>query len=58
MRLLLNTGARRPLGRVLTLLPLGLRRLLLWCRDHLKDGSLRCGCYTYAYELNEYSPRM
>jgi len=58
LRLLLNTGVRRALGRVLTPLLLGLRRLLLWCRDHLKDGSLRCGCYTYAYELNECSPRM
>ena len=34
---------------------LGLIRLLLRCRNHLKYGALSCGCYTYAYEINECS---
>ena len=58
LRLLLNTGVRRALGRVLTPLLLGLRRLLLRGRDHLKYGALSCGCYTYAYEINECSSMM
>ena len=48
--LLHRAGVKRALGRVLTPLLLGLRRLLLWYRDHLKDGALSCGCYMYAYE--------
>jgi len=58
LRLLLSARVRRALGRVLTPLLLGLRRLLLRCRNHLKYGALSCGCYTYAYEINEYSPKM
>ena len=56
--LLLRAGVRRALGRVLTPLLLGLRRHLLWCRNHLKYGALSCGCYTYAYEINECSSMM
>ena len=48
---------RRALGRVLTPLLLGLRRLLLWCRNHLKYGALRCVCYTYAYEIMSAAQR-
>ena len=58
LALLLNTRINRALGRVLTPLLLGLRRLLLRCRNHLKDGALGRGCYTYAYEINECSPKM
>ena len=58
LRLLLDTRFNRALGRVLTPLLLGLRRLLLWCRNHLKYGALNCGCYTYAYEINECSSMM
>jgi hypothetical protein len=58
LRLLLDTRFNRALGRVLTPLFLGLRRLLLRCRNHLKYGVLSCGCYTYAYGINECSPKM
>src|SRR6185369_1278798 len=27
-------------------------------RNHLKYGALSCGCYTYAYEINECSSMM
>ena len=46
------------LGRVLTPLLLGLLRLFLRCRNHLKYGGLSCGCYTYAYKINECSSMM
>ena len=26
---------------------------LLWLRDHLINHSLRCGCYTYAYDISQ-----
>ena len=53
LHLLLSARVRRALGRVFTPLLLGLLRLLLWCRNHLKYGALSCGCYTYAYEMIE-----
>jgi len=53
LRLLLSARVGRALGRVLTSFLLGLLRLLLRCRNHLKYGALSCGCYTYAYEMIE-----
>ena len=53
LRLLLSARVRRALGRVLTPLLLGLLRLHLRCRNHLKHGVLNCGCYTNAYEMIE-----
>ena len=50
--LLLCTGVNWALGRVLTpLLLLGLLWRLLWLRNHLVDNLLRCGCFTYGYDM-------
>ena len=52
--LLLSTRVNWALGRVL--INLLLRRLLLrllWLRDHLINHPLRCGCYTYAYDISQ-----
>ena len=46
------------LGPVLTPLLLGLRRLLLRCRNHLEHDVLNGGCYTNAYEIIECSTMM
>ena len=53
LRLLHSARVRRALGRVLTPLLLGLIRLLLRSRDHLKHDALSCGRYTNGYEMNE-----
>ena len=58
LRLLLSARVSWALVRVLTPLILGLCRLLLRCRNHLEYGALSCGCYTYAYEINECSSMM
>ena len=44
------------MGRVLTLLLLGLLRLLLCCRNHLIHNVFNCGCYTNADEITECNP--
>ena len=46
------------MGRVLTPILLGLLRLLLWCRNHLKHDILNGGCYTNAYKIIECSLMM
>ena len=46
-------GSDGALGRVLTPLLLGLRRLLLRCCNHLKYGALSYGYYMHAYEINK-----
>ena len=53
-----QSWVRRALGRVLTPLLLGLRRLLLRCRNHLEYDVLNGGCYTNAYEIIECSSMM
>ena len=58
LRLLLSARVSWALVRELTPLILGLCRLLLRCRNHLEYVALSCGCYTYAYEINECSSMM
>ena len=55
---MLRARVRRALGRVLSPLLLGLLRLLLRCRNHLKHGVLNGGCYTNAYEIIKCSSMM
>ena len=54
----LRARVRRALGRVLTLLLLGLLRLLLRCHYHLIHDILNGRCYMNAYEIIECSSMM